>query len=110
VFFNSCRHKGTTLVGERDGQVEKFKCPYHHWTYTTVGELVSVPRVEAYGEQFDYKAHGLVAVPRMEIFHGMIFASLASEGPTLLEFLGPAADYLLESATYGGEAMVSIGA
>ncbi|MGX9936539.1 aromatic ring-hydroxylating oxygenase subunit alpha [Advenella kashmirensis] len=110
VFFNSCRHKGTTLVCEREGQVEKLKCPYHHWTYSTVGKLISVPRVEAYGEKFKLQDHGLIEVPRVEVFHDLIFANLSEDGPDLTEFLGPAAEYLVESATYSGAEMVSIGA
>src|SRR5690606_8676820 len=108
-FFNSCRHKGTTLVSDRQGRSDKFKCPYHHWTYTTVGELVSVPRVEAYGAAFKLCDHGMVPVPRVEIFHDMVFASLSDQGPSLVEYLGPAASYLIDSATYSGQPLVSIG-
>jgi len=110
VFFNTCRHKGTTLVGDRTGNLSQLKCPYHHWTYRLSGELVSVPRVEAYGEAFRLEEHGLIPVPRTEIFHGIVFVNLSDTGPGLVEFLGPAVEYLEASATYNGEALVSLGA
>src|SRR5690606_28710847 len=110
VFFNTCRHKVTTLDGDRTGNSSQIKGPYHHWTYRLSGELISVPRIEAYGDTFRLEDHGLIPVPRMEVFHGIVFISLSDTGPGLLEFLGPAAEYLVESATYNGEDLVSLGA
>lgn len=110
AFYNTCRHKGTTLVSDRTGNLTQLKCPYHHWTYKLSGELVSVPRVEAYGPAFQLQDHGLIPLPRTEVFHGVVFVSLSETGPGLAEFLGPAAEYLEASATYNGEPLVSLGA
>jgi len=94
VFFNSCRHKGTTVVGEREGTCRKLKCPYHHWTYDTCGKLISVPRVEGYGKTFQLSQHGLVQVPRVANFKGLIFANLDPDAPSFEDYLGPAIPYL----------------
>jgi len=109
VFFNSCRHKGTTVVGEREGTCRKLKCPYHHWTYDTCGKLISVPRVEGYGKTFQLSQHGLVQVPRVANFKGLIFANLDPDAPSFEDYLGPAIPYLAEVAEYDGEDLVTLG-
>jgi len=110
VFFNSCRHKGTTIFDEREGHCDRLRCPYHHWTYDTAGNLIAVPRVEAYGPNFRLADHGLVELPRVESFHGMIFANLDPQAESLESFLGPAAPYLAEVALYDGAELASVGA
>ncbi len=71
AFFNSCRHKATMIVDDGPGSCDRLKCPYHHWTYDTSGRLVSVPRHEAYGAQFDFGDYGLTPLPRFEQHMGM---------------------------------------
>ncbi len=45
---NACRHRGTRLVCEAGGRNRQaFVCPYHGWTYDTLGALRAVPH--AYG-------------------------------------------------------------
>ena len=110
VFFNSCRHKATTIVADDTGNCAKLRCAYHHWTYDLQGRLMSVPRVEAYGAGFRLADHGLVEVPRVEHFKGMVFANLDPHACTLAEFLGTAAPYLGEVAQYQGEDLVAVGA
>lgn len=43
VLFDSCRHRGTTVVRAEQGNTTHFRCPYHNWTYKNTGELVGVP-------------------------------------------------------------------
>lgn len=94
VLFDSCTHHGTQVCRGDKGTASEFRCPYHGWTYNTAGELIGIPhRREAY-KQIEVAAHGLRAAPRMEIYGGLIFASLASEGPSLGEHLGDFRWYL----------------
>ena len=92
VIFNSCGHRGATVCNEGQGNVKLFTCPYHGWTYHTDGTLDAVSMPRGYGTTFDLKnpALGMGRVPRMEIYRGFVFASLRSEGPGLLDYLGHA--------------------
>lgn len=103
VLFNSCRHRGTTVEEAPEGNRDGFRCPYHHWTYDLEGRLIDVPRVEGMGTAFRMENFGLKAIPRVAIFHGMIFGSLDPSAPEFDEYLGPAREYLEYVATYEGE-------
>ncbi|MDE2512584.1 MAG: Rieske (2Fe-2S) protein, partial [Alphaproteobacteria bacterium] len=48
ALLNSCRHRGTTVCREREGNARQFMCMYHGWTYETDGALKNVPGPEAY--------------------------------------------------------------
>ena len=41
---NICRHRGTPLLDEGFGMIEKnIICPYHAWTYSHEGDLKAIP-------------------------------------------------------------------
>lgn len=43
AFYNTCPHRGHTIVGE-DGHCSKFlTCPYHAWSFSFDGDLVGAP-------------------------------------------------------------------
>ena len=93
VFFNRCTHRGAMLVHEPRGNVKQFVCPYHGWAFETDGALRWVPIPSGYepGGADKLAALSMVPVPRVALYRGFIFASLAAEGPSLAEWLGPAA-------------------
>ncbi|QYN33513.1 Rieske 2Fe-2S domain-containing protein [Pseudonocardia sp. DSM 110487] len=96
VLSNYCRHRGTQVCQTDTGNSRFFKCPYHGWTYSNNGDLVGTPNMRgAYGTPLDAKEWGLFRAPRVDVRSGMIFASLAAEGPSLEEYLGDAA-WMLE--------------
>ncbi|MSQ70366.1 MAG: hypothetical protein EXR27_03610 [Betaproteobacteria bacterium] len=109
VFFNSCRHRAAIVEVERQGCRDHFQCAYHHWEYDTRGRLAVAPRPEGFGPDFDKAQHGLSPIPRVEIFHGLVFGSFAPDAPALTEYLGSAAPYLKEIATYEGGAQFAVG-
>jgi phenylpropionate dioxygenase-like ring-hydroxylating dioxygenase large terminal subunit len=83
AFHNVCRHRGITLL-EGSGTVGRFMtCPYHQWSYTTTGELVTVPQEEQF-DVLDRGALGLVPGQVAE-WEGMVFANASSEAPGLPE-------------------------
>jgi phenylpropionate dioxygenase-like ring-hydroxylating dioxygenase large terminal subunit len=89
VLVNRCAHRGSTVCAEGRGHVERFVCPYHGWSYDRGGVLQAVPVPAGYKK--DHLSNlGLKAVPRVSVYRGFIFASLAAAGPDLEEFLGPA--------------------
>ena len=98
VLFNSCGHRGATVCNEDHGNVSLFRCPYHGWTFSTDGSLDAVSMPRGYGPGIDLKdpSLGMGRVPRMEVYRGFVFASLAHEGPTLYEHLGSAIESIDE--------------
>ena len=72
AFFNACRHRGAQLVCEPRGTLKKrLVCPYHAWSYGLSGELLHVPRQEAF-PCLDLAASGLIALPTV-VRHGFIW-------------------------------------
>ena len=110
VLVNRCAHRGATVCAEGRGNTERFVCPYHGWSYDRAGALRAVPFESGY-EKGKLETLRLKAAPRVALYRGFVFASLAESGPTLLEFLGPAKgsfDDLVDRAP-GGELEVAGG-
>jgi phenylpropionate dioxygenase-like ring-hydroxylating dioxygenase large terminal subunit len=94
VLANRCTHRGNRLCNAPKGNTAAFRCAYHGWTFSNDGSLTGVPMREGYDESFDElrSGLGLARVPRQESYGGFVFASLATEGISLREHLGRAAD------------------
>jgi nitrite reductase/ring-hydroxylating ferredoxin subunit len=90
VLVNRCMHRGTQLCMAERGHARTFACPYHGWTYDLDGTLLGAPYPGGYGGGLDKGRYGLARAPRVSSYRGFVFASLAPEGPTLAEHLGPA--------------------
>lgn len=76
AFFNSCRHRGSRLCKESNGNTKAFTCPNHAWTYGLDGSLKIAPRVT------DIDKSQFAAVPvAVEEWNGMIFINLSKEKP-----------------------------
>ncbi len=96
VLLNTCRHRGMRVCRYDEGNTRTFSCPYHGWSYSTDGTLVSVPGEllgvpqyrAAYHEQLDKKAWGLIHVPQMVNYKGTIWATWDPAAPPFLEYLG----------------------
>ena len=43
AFHNLCRHRGTQLLRAVGKKQKALTCPYHDWTYSLNGQLISVP-------------------------------------------------------------------
>ena len=89
VYLNSCRHRGMKVCRYDEGNTVEFLCPYHGWSYGTDGTLVGVPFArDAYGPQLDRSRWGLIEVPQMENYKGMIWATWDPAAPTFAEYIG----------------------
>ena len=88
VFLNVCRHRGRRVCGEDLGEAAYFKCPYHGWTYNNTGELSSVPFFEGYQGKLDRSSLGLYQAPKVESYHGLIFANWEAKAKSLSDYLG----------------------
>jgi Rieske 2Fe-2S family protein len=71
--FNVCRHRGSLVCLEKQGQTSQLTCPYHAWTYGLDGSLKAagfMPR------DFNRSEHGLQPC-HIRILHGFIFLNLS---------------------------------
>jgi phenylpropionate dioxygenase-like ring-hydroxylating dioxygenase large terminal subunit len=94
VFFNRCRHRANLICNRDKGTGEVLVCPYHGWTYSNKGELIAPTFDEAYEPTLSATEFGLVPVPRVDSYRGLIFASLASSGISLREHLGQTVEFI----------------
>jgi phenylpropionate dioxygenase-like ring-hydroxylating dioxygenase large terminal subunit len=105
AFLNQCRHRGMQVCPYDSGNAQFFSCPYHGWTYDSAGALASVPMEDtAYQNRLDRGRFGLVSVPRVEVYKGLIFGNWDAGAAPLIEFLGEATWYMdtLFARTPGG--------
>jgi Rieske 2Fe-2S family protein len=77
AFFNTCRHRGAQICGDRQGHVVRLVCPYHQWSYDLQGRLAQAPRMH---EGFDVSGYRLQPV-RVETVAGVIFICLSDHPP-----------------------------
>ncbi len=91
AFYNVCRHRGSKLCDEADGNFGgAIRCPYHAWSYSFEGQLKSTPNIGDV-EGFDRNDFPLYSVA-VDTWEGFIFVNLASEPASL-------ADQLRETGT-----------
>ena len=86
VHFNMCLHRGMQVCRAELGNASHFRCPYHGWSYRNDGRLAGLPfHQDAYGGDDGLRRadHHLLPAPRVDTIDGMVFASLAADGPTL---------------------------
>ncbi len=89
AFANVCRHRGSQVCWEREGNKRAFMCPYHGWTYDLDGRLRSARQS---GGGFDASRYSLVPV-HVRVFGGLIFVCCAEDPPDFAgveEVTGPA--------------------
>lgn len=87
AFHNVCTHRGTALVTEQSGMKSRFSCPYHGWTFSNEGDLVSAPDFEKF-----YTDKSQCSLPKISVdtCGGFIFINLdKSPAESLQSFLGP---------------------
>ena len=89
VLVNRCAHRGAMVCAEGHGNTDRFVCAYHGWSYDRAGALKAVPFESGYRKE-NLSGLRLKAVPRVAVYRGFIFASLAATGPGLEDFLGAA--------------------
>lgn len=90
AFFNTCRHRGSTICPPGRGKVRSLACPYHQWTYNLAGQLTYAGGMHG---DFDPSTIALKPVP-VEVFGGMIFVCLTDDTPDFASFSSTLAPYL----------------
>lgn len=96
ALVNRCTHRGAQVCAVQRGNAAGFACPYHAWTFGLDGTLNSVPHRQSMPPGFDIKDPrlALAQVPRIESYRGFVFGSLAPNGASLADFLGPMASVI----------------
>ena len=93
--LNVCRHRGARVVAAGQGcDRQRFACPYHAWTYSSDGALLSIPKAEGFPD-VDAAQSGLVRLAVAECA-GLIWVVLDPRcaGRNVQEMLGPLAQEL----------------
>jgi phenylpropionate dioxygenase-like ring-hydroxylating dioxygenase large terminal subunit len=87
AYLNSCAHRHCALTSEPRGHDEHFRCQYHGWEYQPDGRTAKIPDARCF-RPFDRENARLVKF-RTESWGDLTFVSLADDGPSLAEQLGP---------------------
>ena len=100
AFYNVCRHRGSRICDDEQGQVRShLRCPYHAWGYALDGTLVTTPMIEK--DEIDRPSTSLWPV-HVEVWEGFVFVNLSREQPRpLLEHLADQQDDTLGLARFG---------
>ena len=85
AFANTCRHRGTRLL-EEQGHCRAIICPYHGWTYDTLGKLVGTRGMER-TLAFEMSANNLIPL-RLESWGGFLFVCYHQDVEPLAQWLG----------------------
>ena len=101
AFYNTCRHRGAALVEEAQGNVgRRLTCPFHAWTYSLEGKLVSYPEPLNFSD-LDRECHGLAEI-RCESWGPLVFINLDANARPLAAFLGSVGEDLSDFADLDG--------
>lgn len=103
AFHNICRHRGSRVVAEEQGNCPKaLVCPFHGWVFNLDGTLRGAARPETFPE-LDRVEHGLLPLDT-EIWNGLVFVRFApGPQPSIAELFAP---YAAELAQYRMAGMV----
>jgi nitrite reductase/ring-hydroxylating ferredoxin subunit len=94
AFLNTCRHRGPALCRTDQGQVRNFVCPYHGWSYRRDGSLITTGFDRHFPDGTDLSALGLIPVPRLESYKGLVFGCWDPDIVPLEQYLGDFRWYL----------------
>jgi Rieske 2Fe-2S family protein len=85
AFYNVCRHRGTRMCTEQNGNLAgRIQCPYHGWTYALDGTLLGAPHMD---EGFHREEFPLNRV-HVATWEGHIFLNLGEGALPLASQLG----------------------
>lgn len=92
--LNSCRHRGAKVCRAESGTIRRFVCPYHGWGYERNGKLITTTFDALLPKDMNFAEWGLVKVPRVEVYKGLIFGCWDPGVVSLEDYLGDFRWYL----------------
>jgi phenylpropionate dioxygenase-like ring-hydroxylating dioxygenase large terminal subunit len=93
AFENRCAHRGALISLDDQGSAKHFQCVYHAWTYDLQGNLTGIAFEKGSNGQggmppsFAKAAHGPRKL-KTATLHGLVFASLCHDAPSIEDYLG----------------------
>ena len=81
ALLNVCRHRGSRICHEEEGNARALVCPYHAWTYDLNGELRGARHTDA---NFDLSRYSLKQI-HLRVLEGLVFVCFADDPPKLDE-------------------------
>jgi len=87
AYLNACPHRHALLTSKPRGCDPRFRCQYHGWEYNRDGRTARIPDARCFRPFDRENAH--LRRYRTETCGELVFVSLADEGPSLADFLGP---------------------
>jgi len=85
AFLNACRHRSVKVASEERGKRSVFMCPFHNWSYSNKGDLMSIPDEDHFGA-IDKSCNGLIELPAVEN-GGLLWVHPKADGEINLELL-----------------------
>jgi choline monooxygenase len=82
-FLNLCRHRASQICSDESGQIPRFTCPYHAWSYDLAGRLINAPGFSG----IEHSDFSLIPI-RVDSWNGLVFACLDPEVESLESWLG----------------------
>lgn len=105
VSLNVCPHRGMHICTAESGNAAVHKCIYHGWAFRNDGSFVGAPleKEKMHGEIYPKEKLGLKKA-RVQLYHGLIFATWDQDAAPLEEQLGDMKFYydILFGKTEGG--------
>jgi phenylpropionate dioxygenase-like ring-hydroxylating dioxygenase large terminal subunit len=85
AFQNACLHRGRQLV-DKNGNYEKFRCPYHAFTWSLEGDFKWAPCKW----DFPHIKEDEFGLPQVQVdtWGGWVFINMDIEAPSLQDYLG----------------------
>ena len=88
--YNVCRHRGSHICLEEQGNKKLLVCPYHAWSYNLNGTVKSARMMY---DDFDKKDWNLNKC-NLKIFEGLIFINLSKNPNDFNEFIAPTKKFI----------------
>ena len=83
--FNVCRHRGSRICLEEEGNKKLLICPYHAWSYKIDGALQSARLMNGNFNQNEWSLHRC----NVKVYEGLIFINFSTEPISFEEFIKP---------------------
>ena len=94
VYLNTCRHRGSLVCREPEGNAKHFTCFYHGWTYDRDGALYALPGQSAYPPSFNRAEFALQEPPKVASYRGFVFLNFDAGAMALDDYLAGAKEYI----------------
>ena len=88
--YNVCRHRGSHICLETEGNKKLLLCPYHAWSFNLDGTIKSARLMEEDFNKDEWSLHKC----NLKVFEGLIFINLSENPCDFEEFIEPTRKYI----------------